>query len=84
MEAPKMTEHQIGGIQNDARRFGLHGVKNDLVGAHPLESALESANLTQEQINMKILGYTYRSTFPLKMDSLLDSRGLRPNFYQIL
>ncbi|CAN6574509.1 unnamed protein product [Malus baccata var. baccata] len=68
MEAPKTIEHQIGGIQNDALRFGLHGVKSDLVGAHPLESALESAKVTQEQINRKILGYTYGSAFPLKMD----------------
>ncbi|CAN6568424.1 unnamed protein product [Malus baccata var. baccata] len=47
MEASKTTEHQIRGIQNDALRFGLHGVKSDL--------------LTQKQINTKILGYTYGS-----------------------
>ncbi|KAB2600416.1 cyclin-B1-2-like [Pyrus ussuriensis x Pyrus communis] len=43
MEAPKMMEHQIGGIQNDTLWFGLHGGKSDLVGVHPLESALQSA-----------------------------------------
>lgn len=42
MEAPKTIEHQIGGVQNDALRFGLQGVKSDLVGSHPLESAYES------------------------------------------
>ncbi|KAB2601836.1 cyclin-B1-2-like [Pyrus ussuriensis x Pyrus communis] len=83
MEAPKTMEHKIGGIQKDALRFELQGVKSDLVGAHPLESALESAKLTQEQINRKILGYTYGSAFPLKMDSLLDSRGL-PNQFLLL
>ncbi|PQQ17100.1 hypothetical protein Pyn_27821 [Prunus yedoensis var. nudiflora] len=68
MEAPKTIEHQIGGIQNDALRFGLQGVKSDLVGSHPLESAYESAKMKQEQINRKVLGYTYGSAFPLKMD----------------
>ncbi|TQD90910.1 hypothetical protein C1H46_023513 [Malus baccata] len=43
-------QHQIGGIQNDAFRFGLQGGKSN-----PLESALESAKLTQEQINRKNL-----------------------------
>ncbi|KAB2618022.1 cyclin-B1-2-like [Pyrus ussuriensis x Pyrus communis] len=47
MEAPKTTKHQIVGIQNNALWFGLHNVKSDL--------------LTQEQINTKILGYTYGS-----------------------
>ncbi|KAB2632101.1 cyclin-B1-2-like [Pyrus ussuriensis x Pyrus communis] len=79
-EAPKTTKHQIVGIQNNAFRFGLHSVKSDLVSAHPLKSALESAKLTQEQINTKILGYTYGSAFPLKMDSLLDFRGLPDQF----
>ncbi|BBH00122.1 acclimation of photosynthesis to environment [Prunus dulcis] len=68
MEAPKTIEHQIGGVQNDALRFGLQGVKSDLVGSHPLESAYESAKMKQEQINRKVLGYTYGSAFPLKMD----------------
>ncbi|KAM2647767.1 hypothetical protein TB1_000980 [Malus domestica] len=76
MEASKTTEHQIRGIQNDALRFRLHSVKSDLVSAYLLKSALESTKLTQEQINTKILGYTYGNAFPLKMDSLLDSRGL--------
>lgn len=42
MEAPKTIQHEIGGVQNDALRFGLHGVKSDLVGSHPLQSAYES------------------------------------------
>ncbi|KAM1591937.1 hypothetical protein FF1_035833 [Malus domestica] len=80
MEEPKTMEHQIGGIQNDALRFGLHVIKSNLVDSHPLESALESAKLTQEKINTIILGYTYGSAFPLKMDSLLDSRGMLDQF----
>ncbi|KAM1032171.1 hypothetical protein ACFX13_036645 [Malus domestica] len=54
--------------------------QHNLVGSHPLESALESAKLTQEQINTIILGYTYGSAFPLKMDSLLDSKGMPDQF----
>ena len=42
MEASKTIQHEIGGVQNDALRFGLHGVKSDLVGSHPLQSAYES------------------------------------------
>lgn len=41
-ETSKSIAHQIGGVQNDALRFGLHGVKSDIVGSHPLQSSLES------------------------------------------
>ncbi|KDP32927.1 hypothetical protein JCGZ_12958 [Jatropha curcas] len=68
MEAPKSIAHEIGGIQNDALRFGLHGVKSDLVGAHPLQTAYQSSRKTQEEMNRKILANTYGSAFPLKMD----------------
>ncbi|KAJ9173088.1 hypothetical protein P3X46_016262 [Hevea brasiliensis] len=68
METPKTIAHEIGGIQNDALRFGLHGVKSDLVGAHPLESACQTAKKTQEEMRRKILANTYGSAFPLKMD----------------
>lgn len=44
MESPKKIAHEIGGLKNDALRFGLHGVKSDIVGSHPLESAYESVN----------------------------------------
>lgn len=42
MESSKKIAHEIGGLKNDALRFGLHGVKSDIVGSHPLESAYES------------------------------------------
>ncbi|MFQ6650396.1 hypothetical protein Gotur_022124 [Gossypium turneri] len=38
MKAPKTIRHEIGGVQNDALRFGLHGVKSDLVRFYPLQS----------------------------------------------
>ncbi|KAK5810895.1 Cyclin-B1-2 [Gossypium arboreum] len=68
MEAPKTIQHEIGGVQNDALRFGLHGVKSDLVGSHPLQSAYESAKKTQEEMKRKVLANTYGTAMPLKMD----------------
>ncbi|XP_057955754.1 uncharacterized protein LOC131143447 [Malania oleifera] len=68
MEASKTIAHEIGGVQNDALRFGLQGVKSDLVGSHPLETAYQSTRKTQEEMKRKILANTYGSAFPLKMD----------------
>ncbi|GKV16841.1 hypothetical protein SLEP1_g27417 [Rubroshorea leprosula] len=68
MEAPKPIQHEIGGIQKDALRFGLNGVKSDLVGSHPLEIAYESARKNHEEMKKRILANTYGSAFPLKMD----------------
>ncbi|KAK6279731.1 hypothetical protein POUND7_019998 [Theobroma cacao] len=68
MEAPKTIQHEIGGVQNDALRFGLHGVKSDLVGSHPLQSAYESAKKMQEEMRRKVLANTYGTALPLKMD----------------
>ncbi|KAL4335142.1 hypothetical protein GQ457_07G009870 [Hibiscus cannabinus] len=42
MEASKAIQHKIGGVQNEALRFGLRDVKSDLVRSHPLQSAYES------------------------------------------
>ncbi|KAL5581983.1 hypothetical protein UlMin_014425 [Ulmus minor] len=67
MEA-KTIAHEIGGVQNDALRFGLQGVKSDIVGSHPLESSYESSRRTEEEMKRKILAHTYGSAFPLKMD----------------
>ncbi|KAK9271845.1 hypothetical protein L1049_002210 [Liquidambar formosana] len=68
MEAPKTIAHQIGGVQNDALRFGLQGVKSDIIGSHPLESEYQSSRRTQEEMKQRILGNMYGSAFPLKMD----------------
>ncbi|GLT34014.1 hypothetical protein SLA2020_085610 [Shorea laevis] len=68
MEAPKPIQHEIGGIQKDALRFGLNGVKSDLVGSHPLEINYEPAKKNQEEMKKRILANTYGSAFPLKMD----------------
>ena len=39
MEAPKTIEHQIGEV-HDSLRFGLDTKRGDIIGSHPLESAL--------------------------------------------
>lgn len=44
-EESKTIPHQIGGVHTDVLRFGLPGVKSDIVGAHPLESSLQSVIL---------------------------------------
>ncbi|TXG66470.1 hypothetical protein EZV62_007745 [Acer yangbiense] len=68
MEAAKAIAHEIGGLQNDALRFGLQGVKSDIVGSHPLETSYQSARKTQEEMKSRILADTYGTAFPLKMD----------------
>ncbi|KAI9186285.1 hypothetical protein LWI28_015786 [Acer negundo] len=64
----KAIAHEIGGLQNDALRFGLQGVKSDIVGSHPLETSYQSARKTQEEMKKRILADTYGTAFPLKMD----------------
>ncbi|XP_048328845.1 cyclin-B1-2 [Ziziphus jujuba] len=80
MEAPKSIAHEIGGAKNDALRFGLHGVRSNIVGSHPLESSCQSMKETQEQMKRKFLANTYGSAFPLKMDLDMQilSRFQRP------
>ncbi|XP_059670559.1 cyclin-B1-2 [Cornus florida] len=68
MEAPKTIAHEIGGVQNDALRFGLQGVKSEIVESHPLQSAYQSARTTQEEMKRRVLANTYGSAFPMKMD----------------
>ncbi|OIV94960.1 hypothetical protein TanjilG_22157 [Lupinus angustifolius] len=67
-EAPKVIAHQIGGLQNDAFRFGLQGVKSDIVGSHPLESAYKSVSRTNELMKRQCMVNLYGTAFPLKMD----------------
>ncbi|XP_031101079.1 cyclin-B1-2-like [Ipomoea triloba] len=80
MEAPKTIPHEIGGVRTDALRFGLHGVKSDIVGSHPLESAYEDTKVRQEEMRRKILANTYGLALPTKMelDRRILSRFQRP------
>ncbi|CAN1126199.1 CYCB1-2 [Linum perenne] len=67
-EAPKTLAHEAGAIEKDALRFGLHGVKSDIVGSHPLEAAYGSTIKSQEDMKRRVLANTYGSAFPVKMD----------------
>ncbi|KAI4352253.1 hypothetical protein L6164_006523 [Bauhinia variegata] len=67
-DASKTIAHQIGGVQNDALRFGLHGVKSDIVGSHPLESSQQSAMMMEERMKRNVMVNLYGTAFPLKMD----------------
>lgn len=80
MEDSKKIAHEIGGVRNDAFRFGLHGVKSDIVGSHPLESSYHSTKARQQEMKRKILANTYGSAFPMKLelDRQILSRFQRP------
>ncbi|KVI02627.1 Proteasome maturation factor UMP1 [Cynara cardunculus var. scolymus] len=93
MEGSKKIEHEIGGLKNDAFRFGLQGVKSDIVGSHPLESAFQSKHVYDDELNVvvqaivreenmkrKILANTYGSAFSVKqeLDRKILSRFQRP------
>ncbi|GAB4834073.1 hypothetical protein Ancab_032326 [Ancistrocladus abbreviatus] len=68
MEAPKSILQEIGAIEKDALRFGFHSVKGEILAAHPLQSAYQSAKMTQEEMKRKILSNTYGTALPMKMD----------------
>ncbi|KAJ8567188.1 hypothetical protein K7X08_019396 [Anisodus acutangulus] len=76
MEDSKTIAHEIGGVRNDAFRFGLHGVKSDIVGSHPLESSYHST----KEMKREILANTYGSALPMKLelDRQILSRFQRP------
>ncbi|CAJ2642354.1 unnamed protein product [Trifolium pratense] len=65
-EASKTIAHQIGGVQTDSLRFGLPGVKSDIVGAHPLESSLQSVRGMEEAMKRQCKVNLYGSAFPLR------------------
>ncbi|XP_058187882.1 cyclin-B1-2-like [Rhododendron vialii] len=64
----KSIAHEIGGLQNDTLRFGLHSVKGEITGSHPLQSAYQSTKEMHEQRKRRALLNSYGSAFPLKMD----------------
>ncbi|KAF8091600.1 hypothetical protein N665_0441s0007 [Sinapis alba] len=80
MEFPKKIAHEIGGVKRDALRFGLNGVKSDIVGSHPLESSYESEKRCHEAMKRRIIGHTYGTALPLQMDmdTQILSRFQRP------
>lgn len=71
--------HEIGGI-TDTLRFGLAGVKSDILISHPVQVIQENAQKQQREMKRNILAKTYGSAFPLKMDieQQILSRFQRP------
>ncbi|KAL3636513.1 hypothetical protein CASFOL_018812 [Castilleja foliolosa] len=66
MDSVKMIP--VEGRADDPLRFGIHGVKSDIIEPHPLESAHRSAKARQEEMKKKILANTYGAAFPMKME----------------
>ncbi|XP_058091762.1 cyclin-B1-2-like [Magnolia sinica] len=64
----KTIAHEIAGIQSDPLRFGLQGVKSEIIQSHPLQPIYESAKRTEEETKRMILSNTYGSALPLKLD----------------
>ncbi|KAK8914528.1 Cyclin-B1-2 [Platanthera zijinensis] len=77
--AAKSISHDVSS-NIDALRFGLEGVKGDIVGSHPLESLRETATENLEGTKRMITDLTYGSSFNLKMDldKQILSRFQRP------
>ncbi|KAL0902926.1 hypothetical protein M5K25_028382 [Dendrobium thyrsiflorum] len=77
--ASKSIVHDVAAYQ-DALRFGLDGVKGEIVGSHHLEYLRETARRDLEENKRLITDLTYGSAFNLKMDldKQILSRFQRP------
>ncbi|KAL0332269.1 UNVERIFIED_CONTAM: Cyclin-B1-2 [Sesamum calycinum] len=78
MDSEKMIP--LEGRRDDPLRYGIHGVKSDIIEPHPLESAYRSSKVRQEEMKKKILMNTYGAAFPMKMelDRQILSKFQRP------
>lgn len=78
MASRRITHDVVAG--HDALRFGLDGVKGDIVGVHPLQSLRETMRLDLEGKKRSILDLTYGSAFNLRddFDRQILSRFQRP------
>ncbi|KAL3833428.1 hypothetical protein ACJIZ3_008164 [Penstemon smallii] len=70
----------LEGRRDDPLRYGIHGVKSDIIEAHPLQSAYRDAKLREEDMKKKVLTHTYGAAFPMKMelDRQILSKFQRP------
>jgi len=71
MEAPKMIEHQIGDI-HDALRFGLDTKRGDIIGSHPLESALLSVMISSRFLFFMPWNWNKISFIPFCLSSFIS------------
>ncbi|XP_068638170.1 cyclin-B1-2-like isoform X2 [Aristolochia californica] len=74
MEAAKSIHHSVSEIQNDALRFGLQGVKSEIVASHPLRSLRELQRKSDAVTERRFLEATYGSAMALRID--LDTQIL--------
>eukprot|EP01018_Ginkgo_biloba_P025136 Gb_21697 [translate_table: standard] len=65
--AQQSLPHEVAGV-HDTLRFGLPGVKSDILVAHPVQVIQENGRRQHGDIKRTILTNTYGSAFPLKMD----------------
>uniref|UniRef100_A0A0D6QTE6 Proteasome maturation protein n=1 Tax=Araucaria cunninghamii TaxID=56994 RepID=A0A0D6QTE6_ARACU len=77
--AQQSLPHEVGGV-HDTLRFGLPGVKSDILTAHPLQVIQENSQKQHREIKRNLLSNMYGSAFPLKMDieQQILSRFQRP------
>ncbi|XP_064999805.1 cyclin-B1-2-like [Musa acuminata AAA Group] len=73
MSLKSVIEHEVV-ANHDALRFGLDGVKGDIVGSHPLQSRRDSTSRFWEEKKRMGLDFTYGSAFNLRRD--LDAQIL--------
>ncbi|KAG9450103.1 hypothetical protein H6P81_010068 [Aristolochia fimbriata] len=80
MEASKSIHHSVTEIQNDALRFGLQGVKSEIVASHPLLALRESQKRSEALTERRFLEANYGSAMPLRvhLDTQILSRFQRP------
>ncbi|CAL9042463.1 unnamed protein product [Musa banksii] len=79
MSSKSVIEHEVV-ANHDALRFGLHAVKGDVVGSHPLQSLRESTGKIWEEKKRMGLDHTYGTAFNLRrdLDAQILSRFQRP------
>ncbi|RWW67692.1 hypothetical protein BHE74_00024837 [Ensete ventricosum] len=58
MSLKSVIDHEVVANHN-VFRFGLHGVKGDIVGSHPLQSRRESTSRFWEEKKRMGLDFTY-------------------------
>ncbi|WOK99925.1 mitogen-activated protein kinase 9-like [Canna indica] len=79
MSSKSVIEHEVV-ANHDVLRFGLHAVRGDIVGSHPLQSLRESTSKFWEEKKRSGLDLTYGSAFNLRrdLDAQILSRFQRP------
>ncbi|XP_068642413.1 cyclin-B1-2-like [Aristolochia californica] len=80
MDATKSIHHSVSEIQSDALRFGLQGVKSDILACHPLQFFRESQRKNDAITQRRFLEATYGSAMPLRtdLDTQILARFQRP------